>query len=382
MPKFIIVADDLTGCGDIAYWGINFNLNQKILFIQDLKNYDLSSEKNLDVLIIDTESRLDDKKTSQKKIRLIVNWLMIQKTFSLDNFLIFKKIDSTLRGNWIEESDVLIENFKLKKIPLIPAFPEYKRTTKNSFHYVDSKLLHESEFAKNSGNLITTSHIPTLLDNKSKFPQNYKIFDVISQNDFDEILPKICYNYAVFVGSSKFYNEILQKVLQDKKQNHNKVTKQAKKTFPNLFDEVFIISGSLNTATLTQLNLLKQQIDFETIESNNDFLISKEQKIVIAESNKFFNENYKIQKLLTKSRQILENGTSKKQKILTILSGGDTAHKFLEFLDIKNIEILEKIAIGIILCKDKFRDFYFALKPGGFGEQDFFVKTIEKYLKK
>jgi 2-keto-3-deoxygluconate permease len=89
--KLLIVADDFTGATDT---GVHFSKKQlKTIVITD-KDQISRSLKEFDVLVVDTESRFDSKDNSYRKI------CETGKLIKAENIkYIYKKIDSTFRGN-------------------------------------------------------------------------------------------------------------------------------------------------------------------------------------------------------------------------------------------------------------------------------------------
>ena len=85
-PKnILIIADDFTGANDT---GVKFAKAGYDTSVINNDNLDLAKS---DVLVVNTETRLIDEKEAVKRIENIAKYLELQK--------IYKKIDSTFRGN-------------------------------------------------------------------------------------------------------------------------------------------------------------------------------------------------------------------------------------------------------------------------------------------
>ena len=81
--KILVVCDDLTGCGDVAYWGFDSGLRQEIWGLYSIEKIDL---EKADIIIINTESRFDDNENIEQKLGYISDWAKTK-----DFEFIFKK---------------------------------------------------------------------------------------------------------------------------------------------------------------------------------------------------------------------------------------------------------------------------------------------------
>lgn len=157
MPRILIIADDLTGAADSAIAFASSGLDT-IVALENLKNVDA------DVLAIDADTRcLSPTKAAERISELL------QHHHSLQNLVIFKKVDSTLRGNiGVELASALKERreFHSQKDPTVvvfaPAFPATKRTTSGGRQLLNGRPLEETEIWRRESRR-STSHIPTML---------------------------------------------------------------------------------------------------------------------------------------------------------------------------------------------------------------------------
>jgi uncharacterized protein YgbK (DUF1537 family) len=381
--KILVICDDLTGTGDIAYWTLNSGLTQKIFDFENFSKIALKDLAKINISIINTESRFDNKEIAQKKIESISSWAK-DKNFNI----IFKKIDSTLRGNFVAEIDVLIKNFDAKFLPFCSAYPDYGRKTVAGFQYINDSLIHTTSFAKDPKNPVTESHIPTLIKNQSKIYKNleiYKIYDVSKNEDFENVFKNITSHYKscddlkvkIFAGTAKFFSCLLSNFIQleqsSKTLKYLKSSKSSKK-----FQNLLIISGSFNPVTKKQLDNFYTEFSLKELETTTEYTertnIAK--NLFAIESFRDFNSNYSLDSLIEKSKQLLKNLNH--EETLIVLTGGDTAYKFCKYMQILDIDVLSKISTGIVLCKDINQKFFFILKPGGFGADDFLISLTKK----
>jgi len=157
--KILIVADDYTGASDT---GVQFSKRQLRSIVLTGKDYIDTSLKDCDVLVVDTESRSDDGDTAYRKAYEIGK---IAKEKNIR--YIFKKLDSTLRGNIGAELSGLMDSCGIQHAVLSPAMPSYGRTTKNGNVYVNNVLLAETEFARDPKTPVNESYIPEIISKQT-----------------------------------------------------------------------------------------------------------------------------------------------------------------------------------------------------------------------
>lgn len=76
----------------------------------------------------------------------------------------YKKIDSTLRGNWVSETLGMLAELDWELAVVAPAFPEAGRITVGGYQLVDGKLVQFSAYAHDPLSPVTESHLPTVLE--------------------------------------------------------------------------------------------------------------------------------------------------------------------------------------------------------------------------
>jgi uncharacterized protein YgbK (DUF1537 family) len=160
--KVGIIADDYTGAADT---GVQFaKKGLKTTIVRDLTGLEVVMDR-VDVLVFDTESRSDPKAVAAEKVAVAceafkktgVKWL-------------YKKIDSTLRGNLGAELDAAVDTLAVAAAILCPAYPKTGRITVGGFHLINQRLIEDTEAAKDPESPVKQSHIPTLLRSQSGKP--------------------------------------------------------------------------------------------------------------------------------------------------------------------------------------------------------------------
>lgn len=158
--KLAVIADDLTGANDTGVQFAKQGLNTTVLFSDTRFQPAHISD---DVIVFNSDSRA---LTAEKAYQVVFNIASQLKQLAVSK--IFKKIDSTMRGNIGKEIDAVMDVFKYKIALIVPAFPKSNRITINGKHYVNGSLLEETEIAHDPVTPVRESYLPELLQNQCK----------------------------------------------------------------------------------------------------------------------------------------------------------------------------------------------------------------------
>lgn len=151
--KWLVPADDMTGACETA----------AALARPDRQSCLLPGptcglpDRPVDVLVINTDSRHEDPAEAAGRIRTAVTEL----AGGFDR--VYKKIDSTLRGNVGAELEALMDALGLSVLALVPAFPQAGRTIRDGRLFVHGKALAQSEFALDPHQPATRSDVGEIL---------------------------------------------------------------------------------------------------------------------------------------------------------------------------------------------------------------------------
>jgi D-threonate/D-erythronate kinase len=152
----LIFADDLSGAIDCGIACVDAGLTTSV-------SLGLSSNGLMtDVSSVDADTRSLPASGAAERLRQLV-----QAHAADPAVLVFKKIDSTLRGHlgpeigaFLEVRRAVIED---TVAVMAPAFPIYGRTTVDGMHYVHGRPLHETEMWK-SQKMTGEAYIPRMLE--------------------------------------------------------------------------------------------------------------------------------------------------------------------------------------------------------------------------
>jgi len=154
IKRFGIIADDLTGAMDTGVGFARMGLDTVITFGSKLA-------PEATVVVISTDSRADDPETAYRKVK--------RQAHKLAGLYVYKKIDSTLRGNIGQELKAVMDALDAEKAIVSPAFPANKRTVIDGRLLVGNVPLDRTCFAKDLIFPVTEAYIPKLLREQGGF---------------------------------------------------------------------------------------------------------------------------------------------------------------------------------------------------------------------
>jgi D-threonate/D-erythronate kinase len=159
-----LIADDLTGAMDSGLQFAKRGLHTLVLMDWGTRGGPLAKGRPVpraEVLVVDTDTRAI--RASEAALRVA------EVARALAGRRLFKKADSTMRGNVGYELRALTKALKLRGIVVAPAFPSGGRTTLGGVQRVDGLPLELTPFADDSRWPMRESHLPTLLMQQSGF---------------------------------------------------------------------------------------------------------------------------------------------------------------------------------------------------------------------
>lgn len=150
MTWILAIADDLTGALEVGAKFADAVVTTKRT---------VSTHPNVPVLIIDTETR---HLSPDAAAAIVYETVLSAQQFAPQ--LIYKKTDSTLRGNIAAELRALMQACPDRSLVYVPAYPEMGRTVRNGHLFVDGVPVHRTAFANDPLNPVRASHIAGLLE--------------------------------------------------------------------------------------------------------------------------------------------------------------------------------------------------------------------------
>jgi len=403
-----VIADDLTGANEIAALLTREGVAPRVIIdpvMDGCPRTDLEGSA-----VVDLESR---GLTSSKAYEKVKRFSACEE---IGRNLIYKKVDSTLRGNIVSEIEGMVESDLFDLLLLAPGFPEMGRRTVGGYHLVKGKPLMRTEYANHEDGKFHRSNICGFLNSKSNIvkaglvelsvieqgPQrvakevekfiekgiNVVVSDAVEDSDLEVVTSAIDDTpyKALLTGSAGLFQALLRAY------EPNIVDLEPSR------DPALVICGSLNTNARRQLEILKSSgTDLEFFE------ISLEDLIAFAKG-KFNSAEKSIKTGLEKGRNIVVTTPSEPVKlkdsqieqvdrglgIMTerlikqreisglFLTGGETARKILQALEIDELQVLGELEPLIpVASAQKGFPLKVITKAGGFGSDRVMMKAVQ-----
>jgi uncharacterized protein YgbK (DUF1537 family) len=158
----VILADDLTGAADT---GVHFtSISNKAILIANAPKPD-GAWVQYPTLILNTATRGLPEKTA------VIKTNKISKAVR-QRALIYKKIDSTIRGTITSEIEAIMESTSRKVAVLSPAYPAVGRKMVDGSIFVNDRPMLETEFMLDP-NAPEGAHLPSLIESRSSLPVHH-----------------------------------------------------------------------------------------------------------------------------------------------------------------------------------------------------------------
>ncbi len=155
-----VIADDLTGANDT---GVQFaRLGARTIVPLDWHNLG-SLGRRADVLVLSTDSRAASRGVAAQRARVAAQALRKGRVPA-----IYKKIDSTFRGNVGAELDAILEVYSAPLIIVAPSFPPAGRVVVNGKLTVGRIPVHQTAIGRDPIAPVRQSHLPTILRAQSR----------------------------------------------------------------------------------------------------------------------------------------------------------------------------------------------------------------------
>ena len=154
-----VIADDLTGASDAGVQFARRGLTTRVLL--NVRGPALAAE--VEVVVVDTDSRALPADVAYTRVREVAERL---RTLAPER--VYKKVDSTLRGNLGAEIDAVMDALDFRLAIVAPAFPGLGRTTRHGRHHLHGRPVHDTEIGRDPKTPVRESLIGSLLRQQSR----------------------------------------------------------------------------------------------------------------------------------------------------------------------------------------------------------------------
>ena len=170
MAEWAVLADDFTGAMDT---GLQF-AKSGLSTVFDLGG----ASGDYDALVLSSSSRSLDPESARSAARDVA-----QRATSL-GARVYKKIDSTLRGNIGPELEVVLQAAGVHSMVIAPAFPAQGRSTAGGTQFLRGVPVSRTEASRDPVAPVTQDHLPTLLESTSTLRAGHVALDVVRSSPY------------------------------------------------------------------------------------------------------------------------------------------------------------------------------------------------------
>lgn len=373
-----VIADDFTGAAEIG--GIGLRRGLKVIIDTKVNNF-----HNAELLIIATDTRSFSKEKASAEIRELtkqINRLKPEYTF--------KKIDSVLRGNVVDELIAHMEELKKTKAIVVAGNPHFNRIIKNGIYYVNDVPLAETFFANDPQYPIQSSNIIEILANghdpstiisanaEQDLPSEGMIFgDVVDEEDMMKWTQRIDSNTAI-AGGAGFFDSLLK--------SYFPVEDIKSETRYELGDKTLFVFGSTYPKSQKLISQIKKlgmcivnmpdevyqnrNFDAALIDKwANDIVsrIEKNKKVVVTIDHQISNDlgiSVKVGQIIG---ELIRKVVDKIDLDDLLIEGGDTTSVILRHLDVSTLHPFQELGHGVIqMTAENFPNMCITTKPGSY----------------
>lgn len=424
--KLAIIADDLTGANDSGVQLAKEGLNTAVFLERDY-----AAAKDAEAVVFDTDSRSIEPGTAFDKIKSITEFL-IDAGFDF----IYKKIDSTMRGNVGKEIKAFGDAIQTDFIIIAPGYPRNGRTVVRGNHYLHGVLLHETEIANDPKTPVAEAHIPTLIKKDIGEEIGLITLDVLrsEKEQLKDLLDAYKQRGIKYIVADSEQEKDLELLLEHTKSLSHSISWAGSaglaSYLPSFYDlksekkreliiplhnkQVLTVVGSVNKNSRRQLEILLADTTTKGICLDSAKAVSsieereREIKRVISLAKEAADEGLDpaiytagSENDIAKARELggklgldrtqvsneivkmlgeviaalVEKGTFQG----LVMTGGDTAKQVCDLLDTNGFVLYDELETGVPISSFIGREDMFVItKAGGFGKETVFKDAIKK----
>jgi uncharacterized protein YgbK (DUF1537 family) len=355
-----VIADDFTGAAEMAGIGLRYGLDIQ-LAVPGI------AYSGADVFVVSTDSRSMDKEAAIRITGDVMKYIL-----ALKPEMIYKKIDSVLRGHVLDELKVQMEMQGLTKAFVLPANPSLNRTIKDGRYYIDDKKIHETGFATDPEFAITDSSVlkmiraageERILKRSAALPANGVVIgEAESTEEIKEWGEVINYDWAL-CGAGDFFTALLNKRFTSASQPPAVLLSPHLYVSGTTFDNSreWIKQVDSESGCVVFLTPAMMQDDDSWFEKASQ-LLREQQKCIIAFADDV--DGIAAAGLREKMAMITERIINKEKIKEIFIEGGSTAAAILKELNIVSFHPVNELRRGVVRMHAG--DLYLTVKPGSY----------------
>ncbi|OAH28198.1 hypothetical protein AYJ10_00735 [Serratia marcescens] len=358
-----ILADDLTsaldGAAPFAARGLNACV---MLRLPD------AALQGAEIVAFDLDSRFVSPEQAERRFRHAAACVKPAR-------LIYKTVDSTLRGNLGPETRGALTGSGRRLAIVAPAFPDAGRTTLGGRQYVDGVALEQTAFARDPKNPIVTGYVMERMAGLE--PSRFQVFDAADNGELDEVVRRIGMAEPVVWVGSPGLAAALSRALSPKE---NAPPAQP----PLRARKVLVAIGSLHPANDAQLASLRQAgVVLVTLpESADPEVAAQEVRAAFARADVVCLVSPRSRAATADHAAALGAVVSRCTPAFDglVATGGDTARRIVDAMAAGSLTLFGEVEPGVPfgLLNLPGRRLPFATKAGGFGRADTLLNCVTR----
>lgn len=366
MPKSIVViADDFTGAAELA--GISLQYGLQLPIFLNAKQIDQSMVSQGCIISTDSRSMYQEEalEITQEVMELVQKW---------NPDLLYKKIDSVLRGYVLEELAIQMNVLSLKKALIAPANPNLGRVIKEGIYYIKDQPIAETGFANDPEFPIESSYVKDMLQQPSLQVVKH-MEDIPTEGIFiaEATNPADTINWADLIneqfalaGAGDFYSALLAQSFKSSAQKASPMQKPFLLVVGTAFDTAKerVISWRKNAKSILRL-----QNYFELIELKDAvWILNINNKGIQQTALNLRNKMAIVVKDLVCELDIQE----------LVIEGGSTAAAILKALEINQLIPIHELSRGVVRMKAD--ELFITVKPGSYQLPTMIESIMGQYI--
>jgi uncharacterized protein YgbK (DUF1537 family) len=334
-PSIAILADDLTSAADGAAPFVARGLTAAIGRGQ-------LPRQAAGVLAVDSGSRSATASQAFERTARLTGQLAGRD-------LLYKTVDSTLRGHVAEELEACFAASGRKSLVFAPAFPQAGRTTVGGIQLVDGIPVSESSYGQDP---VHPARHSALADLVPRCIRNVTLLDALTQEELDSRIASIEEPESVlWVGSPGMAVALARRFAP---------AKIPAPSIDGISNDVLVVIGSAN---------LRSHLQADQLQEGGGVVLLRGPRARERDPAAVL-------------RRIAEDAAHELEDPrfgALVATGGDTMEAVLDLLDVREFEILQELDPGFPLGRARLgggRSLLLAMKAGGFGGDDALQRAV------
>jgi uncharacterized protein YgbK (DUF1537 family) len=352
-----VIADDFTGAAELAGISLRYGLTLPVLLYHKEDAETWNNSLSGDGGIICTDSR-----SMQKAAAIYCTADVVETVIKFQPSLVYKKIDSVLRGYVIDEAKIQMRVSQKNKAFILPANPSLQRTISNGEYFINGKKITETGFINDPEFPIRSAGVTAMLHDETVQVAKHDdwlpvegivIGEAETTEDVAAWAAAIDDSWML-VGAGDFYTALLEQRYQ------LQVSKEVQLQSPHLY-----VCGTAFAERkefikkLDSVAYLPETVTEEWLHKAGE-IIKQKGKAIIAIDNAS-GSPLELRTAMAKAvKEIVERENIKE----IFIEGGSTAAAVLQELSITQLSPVNELQRGVVRMKAN--DLFITVKPGSY----------------